>query len=111
MSPEQVESSPMPPSGQTPLPYRLPDVTLKHYSTITNRPAHLSYFFGIFGLVPLVGLPLSVAAIILGIIGLVKVKRNPAPGANMRALVGMLLGVFEVVELLVLIGFAMFVRR
>lgn len=60
-----------------------------------NKPALFSYYFGIFGLIPLLGLALSVVAVILGVIGLNKVKQNPTPGAKTHAMIGLILGCIE----------------
>lgn len=60
-----------------------------------NMPALLSYYFGVFGLIPFLGLPLTIAAIVLGIIGLHTYKRNPTPGAKVHAIIGLSLAVFQ----------------
>ena len=62
-----------------------------------NMPALLSYYFGVFGLIPLLGLPLSVAAIVSGLIGMRKYKMKPTPGAKGHAVTGIVLGVLELV--------------
>lgn len=66
-----------------------------------NVPALLSYYFGVFGLIPLAGIPLSITAIVLGIIGLGKYKQNPTPGAKAHALVGLILGILEIIGIMV----------
>jgi hypothetical protein len=67
-------------------------------------PALIGYYCGVFGLIPFLGLPLSVAAIVLGKIGLSKYKANPTPGAKPHALVGLVLGIFELVVFAVFIA-------
>ena len=60
-----------------------------------NMPALLAYYFGVFGLIPYLGLPLSVAAIVMGVKGLSQFKQTPTPGAKGHALAGVILGVIE----------------
>ncbi len=57
-----------------------------------NKPALLSYYFGIFGLIPFIGLPFSVVALILGYKGLAQYKANPTPGAKGHAIAGIVMG-------------------
>lgn len=71
-----------------------------------NKAALASYYCGVFGLIPLLGLPLTFAAIVLGFIGLSKFKQNPTPGAKGHAIVGLVLGF---VQLAIFIGFVLFV--
>ena len=56
-----------------------------------NMPSLLAYYFGIFGLVPILGLPFTFAALIFGIIGLKRFARNPTPGAKGHAITGLVL--------------------
>ena len=62
-----------------------------------NIPALLSYYFGVIGLIPFLGIPFSIAAIVLGKIGLSRYKANPTPGAKAHALIGLILGICEIV--------------
>jgi len=69
--------------------------TLQTLIPTKNKPALLSYYFGIFGLIPLLGLPLTIAAIVTGAMGLKKFKENPTPGAKGHALAGLILGIAQ----------------
>lgn len=60
-----------------------------------NKPALLSYYFGVFGLIPFFGLPLSILAIVTGFLGLSQFKQTPTPGAKVHAIVGLILGFFQ----------------
>lgn len=80
--------------------------TLQTLIPTKNKPALLSYYFGIFGLIPFLGLPLSIAAVICGIIGMNKYKVNPTPGAKGHALAGIILGG---IELIIFAFFVLFV--
>lgn len=71
-----------------------------------NIPALLSYYFGIFGLVPFLGLPFSIAAIVLAKIGLSRFKSDPTPGAKVHALIGLVLGI---VQLIIFAAFIVFI--
>jgi hypothetical protein len=57
-----------------------------------NPPALWSYYLGIFSLIPCFGLPVSIAAIITGIMGLRKVKAAPEVKGKVHAIIGLCLG-------------------
>lgn len=60
-----------------------------------NPPALIGYYLGYLGLLPILGFPFAIAAIVLGIIGLKKKKRNPivkGTGHAIFAIVAGLLG-------------------
>lgn len=61
-----------------------------------NPHALIAYYLGIFSLFPLIGMPLGIAAIILGIIGLRKRNRNPVIKGSAHAIIGIVGGVFSV---------------
>ena len=61
-----------------------------------NPPALVAYYLGIFGLIPVIGLLLAVAAFILGFIGLSKRKKNPIIKGAAHAWVGIVLGFFSI---------------
>ncbi len=79
---------PTPPAGDAPLsgiiPYR-------------NPPALIGYYLGVFSLIPFVGVLLGVPAIILGIVGLVKRRRDPKSRGAAHAVVAITLGVLGIV--------------
>ena len=91
-----------------------------------NMPTLISYYCGVFSLIPFCvlillfvlilffdelwlflalapffGLPLSLAAIISGIVGLNRYEMNPTSGAKRRALVGIILGVLQSIVFMV----------
>ena len=68
-----------------------------------NKSALMSYYFGVFGLIPFFGIPLAIAAVVLGIIGLNKFKQKPTPGAKGHALTGIILGSIELIIALLFI--------
>lgn len=76
--------------------------SLQTFVPTKNKPALMAYYFGVFGLIPVLGLPLSIVAIVLGIMGFKKYQQAPTPGAKGHAMTGLILGVFE---LLVFVGF------
>jgi hypothetical protein len=57
-----------------------------------NLPALLGYYCGVFSLIPLLGLPLGIAAIPLGITGLRKQRRQPVVRGRVHAWVAVILG-------------------
>ncbi len=62
-----------------------------------NSPALIGYYMGVFGLIPFLGLPLSIAAVILGFIGLNKNKQNPQVKGKGHAITALILGIIELV--------------
>ena len=62
-----------------------------------NLPALLGYYCGVFSLIPLLGLPLGIAAIPLGITGLRKQRSQPAVRGRVHAWVAVILGALSTV--------------
>ena len=60
-----------------------------------NTPALASYYLGVFSLVPCLGIPLAISAIICGVLGLKKRKREPHVKGSVHAIVGIVLGSFS----------------
>jgi hypothetical protein len=60
-----------------------------------NKYALISYYMGILGLLPFLGIPFSIAAIVLGALGLKKYAINPTPGAKVHAIIGFVLGILQ----------------
>jgi hypothetical protein len=59
---------------------------------VTNPAALTAYYLAVFSLIPCVGLLLAIPALILGIIGLRKVKQNPLAKGTVHAWIGIVLG-------------------
>ena len=57
-----------------------------------NPQALVGYYLGIFGMFPCIGLPLSIAAFVLGIRGLSAAKKNPIVKGRVHAWIGIVLG-------------------
>jgi len=57
-----------------------------------NPSALVAYYLGIFSFLPIIGLFLAVPAFILGVLGLVARKRNPAVRGTVHAWIGIVLG-------------------
>ncbi|HTD66082.1 MAG TPA: GYF domain-containing protein [Candidatus Limnocylindria bacterium] len=57
-----------------------------------NPKALIGYYFGIFSLIPCIGLPLGIAAFVLGILGLKAAKAHPNARGKVHAWVGIILG-------------------
>ncbi|WP_153555855.1 hypothetical protein [Roseimaritima sediminicola] len=58
-----------------------------------NPKALTAYYLGIFSLFPAIGLPLGVASIWLGILGLKARRQNPIIRGHVHAWIGIVLGV------------------
>jgi hypothetical protein len=57
-----------------------------------NPKALIAYYLGVFSLIPCVGIPLGIAAVILGILGLKFAAANPTARGKVHAWVGIILG-------------------
>jgi len=60
-----------------------------------NGAALVAYYLGVFGLIPILGFVFGPAALILGIIGLVKARKNPQAHGTGHAIAGIVLGVID----------------
>lgn len=91
-TPEQSPSAAAPPvaapAGQYPPGYD-PTGGLIPYR---NTSALIAYYLGVFSIIPLVGIPLGVIAVVLGIKGLRKAAQNPAAKGKVHAWVGIIVG-------------------
>lgn len=70
-----------------------------------NKPALIAYYCGVFGLIPILGMPFTIAAIIMGLRGLAQYKQHPTPGAKVHGMIGLWLGVVQAVVFVAFIVF------
>jgi hypothetical protein len=75
--------------ASAPAPASDPLSTLIPYK---NVPALVAYYLGVFALIPCFGLPLGLAALILGIVGLQRAGEHPEAKGKVHAWVGIALG-------------------
>jgi membrane-associated protease RseP (regulator of RpoE activity) len=69
-----------------------------------NVPALVSYYLGLFAVIPFLGILLGIAAFILGIIGLRKKKQRPIIKGTVHAWIGIICGfIFAMFWLLLLL--------
>ena len=83
-NPYEAKSSPAQPSGHGDktggvIPYK-------------NPQALIGYYLGFGSLLPLIGLPFTIPAIVLGIMGLAKYKKNPVIKGQVHAWIGIIFG-------------------
>lgn len=57
-----------------------------------NSQALLSYYLGVFGLIPCLGVALAIPAVILAVMGMKKAKLNPQIKGTFHAWAGLILG-------------------
>ena len=57
-----------------------------------NSPALIGYYLAVFSLIPCLGMPLGIAAVVCGVLGLKKRRENPAVKGTAHAWVGIVLG-------------------
>ena len=57
-----------------------------------NSDALIAYYLGVFSAIPVLGIPLGIAAIILGIKGVRKAREYPEVKGKVHAWVGIILG-------------------
>jgi len=74
--------------------YIIQDDTMGGLIPYKNTQALLAYYLGIFSFIPCFGLPLAVAALILGIKGLKNAKLHPEVKGKIHAWVGIISGGF-----------------
>lgn len=79
------------PQPNPPMPATEPDSTggLIPYK---NPHALIAYYLGLFSLFPCLGLLLAIPALILGIMGLRRVKANPVIRGSVHAWIGIVMG-------------------
>ncbi len=87
-------TSPQPP---TPPITAAGDAPLSGIIPYRNPSALIGYYLGVFSLIPFVGVLLAVPAIILGIVGLVKRRRDPKVRGAAHAVLAITLGVLGIV--------------
>ena len=80
-----------------------------------NMPALISYYLGVFSIIPCLGLFLGIAAVVLGIIGIKKRNANPVIKGTAHAWIGIIAGgffalVWGAVMILGIVGAAMNAR-
>lgn len=71
-----------------------PDDALGGLIPYKNVPALVSYYLGVFSIIPCIGLFLGIAAFILGIKGLQIHKAHPESKGKAHALIGIIVGGF-----------------
>jgi hypothetical protein len=57
-----------------------------------NMPALISYYLAVFSLIPCLGIPLGLAAVVLGVIGLKRARHQPEVRGKVHAWFGIILG-------------------
>ena len=73
-----------------------------------NARALMAYYFGVFSVIPVLGIPLGLTAFILGILGLRFRRKHPGAGGVVHAWIGILVGGFFGLAYLVLIVLALY---
>ena len=73
-----------------------------------NAPALIAYYISLLSLLPILGIPFGIAAVILGIIGLMKRAAKPAIKGSVHAWIGIILGSGTTVLWIVLVVFIFF---
>jgi hypothetical protein len=79
---------PAPPAATT----ATPDSPISAVVPYKNPKALIAYYFGIFSLIPCLGLPLGLAAFVLGLLGLKAAKAQPNTHGTVHAWIGIVLG-------------------
>jgi len=70
----------------------------------SNPPALIGYYLGVFGLIPCLGLPLAVAALVCGIIGFARARQHPESKGLAHAITAIVLGTLVMIGHFVVIG-------
>jgi len=85
----------------TPVPTSDPIGTVIPYR---NMPALISYYLAVFSSIPCLGIPLGLAAVVLGLIGLKRARERPEARGRVHAWVGIVFGALFGLGYLVLLG-------
>ncbi len=88
------ETSQASPTGLPPVldGYSRPPDAIESLIPYRNGPALIAYYTGLFSLCPVIGLPLAVTALVLGVMGLKKRRRQPEVKGAAHAWVGIIVG-------------------
>lgn len=97
LSLEEIDFAPVssPPTAPAPGSPIVESQTAQDLQTLIpykNKPALIAYYLGILGLVPILGFPCAVVALILGIKGLRNRAANPQVRGSVHAWIGIVLG-------------------
>ena len=112
---EDNNNAPPPVQQETPeLPsyYHLPPQSspspTRNWIPTENPPALLAYYFAIFGLVPGFCLFLGPAAMVMGIVGLNRIKANPGLPGRAHAWIGVIIGGITTLICIAIISIAIY---
>jgi hypothetical protein len=97
MHPSPYGHPPISESSPTYLPPNAPGITGDNTGGVIpfkNPQALISYYVGLFSLIPVFGLFMGPAAVILGVLGLKYAKRHPIVKGQVHAWVGIVCGGF-----------------
>lgn len=88
---EPPQSSPRDPEFRpiTTGPVDATDETVASIIPYKNAPALIAYYLGLFSIFPLLGFPMAIAALVLGVLGLKAVRRDPSAHGTAHAWVGL----------------------
>ena len=81
-----------PPPIAPPLPVQEPGDVTGGLIPDQNAPALAAYDLGVFSVIPLIGMVLGLAALVLGIVGLRMAARRPEVKGKIHAWVGIIVG-------------------
>lgn len=86
-----LNAPPLPPMPQA-TGFAAPDDTISSIVPYKNPKALIAYYLAIFSLIPCLGLPLGIAGLILGIMGLKAARAHPNAHGKVHAWIGIILG-------------------
>lgn len=90
---QQGPQWPPPPDFGSPVPRQSPpDNTLGGLIPFKNSSALMAYYLGVFAIIPCLGIPLGIAAFVLGLRGLAFAKQHPEAKGRTHAWVGIIVG-------------------
>ena len=97
------------PAVAAPMAYYAPppqsDGTLGGLIPYKNQSALISYYFGVFSVIPCLAIPLGIAAFVLGIKGLRLARLHPEAKGKAHAWVGIIAGgFFALINLIAVVG-------
>ena len=69
-----------------------PDSGIESLIPYKNRSALIAYYLGVFSLIPVLGIPLGIAGVILGVRGFQHATQHPEAKGKAHAVVGVVAG-------------------
>lgn len=79
------------------------DTIFQTFLPTKNKAALKSYYYGCIGIIPVIGLPFTILALVNGYKGLKQYRANQTPGAKGHAIAGIIMAYVEFLIFIILV--------